>query len=143
MVKKEQLSSDSNSSESGKKISQKEMQELLIDNFVGLQKAMTNLSIKFESLSEQMRRLLEIFELSAKNFMTQNQDSSSSDNKEVLNKIDSLLEQNKILARGLVLIEEKLKVRPEQMPQMQQVTEAEEYEPSEMPRKQPKPLPRI
>ncbi|MDO8517370.1 MAG: hypothetical protein Q7S33_04575 [Nanoarchaeota archaeon] len=91
---------------SQKKLSQIETQELLIENFVGLQKAMTNMSIKFENLTDQMVKLLEIFELSARSFVKETSDKG---NKDLLNKIDSLLDQNKTIAKGLILIEDQLR----------------------------------
>lgn len=95
-----------------KKMSSKEREEALIENFVGLQKAMTNLSIKFESLAGQIAKLLEIFEQAAKSFLTSKQESPE-ETKDMLNKINSLLEQNKTIARGLVLMEEKLRSKSE------------------------------
>jgi hypothetical protein len=116
--------------EGGKKMSSREMQEILIENFVGLQRAMTNLSIKFEGLSDQISKLLEIFELSAKNFSSQN----VGDDKLIVDKLNSLLDQNKTIARGLVVLEEKLRG---QSPSYDQ-------EPSQsQDSRRPKPLPRI
>lgn len=120
-----------------KKLSSRELQELLVENFVGLQKAMTNMSIKFESLSEQMRHLLEIFEVSAKNFAVTAPESK--DKEEFLEKINSLLDQNKTIARGLVLLEEKLKGKPEV--QHSEYTESQLGEPNQA--LKPRPLPRI
>jgi len=84
-------------------MSLKQRDDLLIENFVGLQKAMTNLSMKFESLSDQLSQLLKVFELSAKNIV----EDGPVDYKELTRKIDSLLEQNKTIAQGLVLLEGK------------------------------------
>ncbi len=41
---------------------------LLVENFVSLQKAITNLTVKFDNLSEQISSLLQLFEISAKSF---------------------------------------------------------------------------
>jgi len=92
-------------------VSSIEVQKLLVENFTGLQKAMTNLAIKFEGLSSQIGSLLEIFELSAKNFVSPASSGApiNDENRDMLNKIDSLLEQNKTLAKGLVTLEEKLR----------------------------------
>tara|TARA_Y100000310_G_C20451642_1_gene701023 strand:+ start:119 stop:568 length:450 start_codon:yes stop_codon:yes gene_type:complete len=92
-----------------KKMTAKEREELLIENFVGLQKAMTNLSIRFESLSGQIVKLLQVFEESAKSLVG----GKHEDDKAMLNKIDSLLDQNKTIAQGLVLMESKLRKRQE------------------------------
>lgn len=92
-----------------KKMSAREREELLIENFVGLQHAMTNMSIKFGALSDNISRLLQVFEESAKNFVS----GGKSDDVEMLKKIDSLLNQNKTIAKGLVLMEGKLRGRSE------------------------------
>lgn len=97
-----------------KKMSAREREELLIENFVGLQHAMTNMSIKFGGLSDNISKLLQIFEESAKNFVG----GGKPDDAEMLNKIDSLLNQNKTIAKGLVLMEGKLRGRSESVPPM-------------------------
>jgi hypothetical protein len=94
-----------------KKMSSREREELLIENFVGLQHAMTNLSIKFEKLSDNMVNLLMVFEEAAKGFIKGG--GGAEGDKDMLNKIDSLLNQNKTIARGLVLMESKLRGRSE------------------------------
>lgn len=95
-----------------KKMTAREREELLIENFVGLQHAMTNMSIKFGGLSDNISKLLQIFEESAKNFMS----GGKPDDAEMLSKIDSLLNQNKTIAKGLVLMEGKLRGRSEAAP---------------------------
>ena len=92
-----------------KRMTAKEREELLIENFVGLQHAMTNMSVKFGSLSDNISKLLQIFEESAKNFVS----GGKPDDAEMLTKIDSLLNQNKTIAKGLVLMEGKLRGRSE------------------------------
>src|SRR3990170_8537718 len=42
------------------------VERALIENFIGLQKVMVNLSAKFDSLSSQISNLLQLFEISAK-----------------------------------------------------------------------------
>ena len=100
---------------SEKKFTAREREELLIENFVGLQHAMTNMSIKFGALSDNISKLLEIFEESAKNFVS----GGRPDDAEMLTKIDSLLNQNKTIAKGLVLMEGKLRGRSESAPAME------------------------
>jgi hypothetical protein len=92
-----------------KKMTAKEREELLIENFVGLQHAMTNMSIKFGALSDNMTKLLQVFEEAAKAFVS----GDKTDDKDMLKKIDSLLDQNKTIAKGLVLMEGKLRGRAE------------------------------
>jgi hypothetical protein len=120
MPKKRKSSSSSAKAPAKKKMTAREREELLIENFVGLQKAMINLSIKFEGLSEHISKLLHVFELSAKNFM---EGGSGESDKDLLKKIDSLLDQNKTIAKGLVLMEDKLRNRtdaPAARPPLQQ-----------------------
>ena len=113
-----------------KKMTAREREELLIENFVGLQHAMTNLSVKFGSLSDNISKLLQVFEEAAKNFVS----GGKSDDKDMLEKINALLDQNKTIAKGLVLMEGKLKGRSE-------AYEQEMPQPEERPR--PKPLPHL
>ena len=88
-------------------------------DFIGLQKAMTNLSIKFENLSDNISRLLGVLEISAKDYLANKGKSTPEVDKDLLNKINSLLDQNKTIAKGLVMIEEKVRNKAEQQPQQQ------------------------
>ena len=76
----------------------------LTENFVSLQKVMTNMVIKLDSLSQQISSLLELFEISAKSMAEK---GYSEEDKRVIDKIDNLIEQNKIIARGITLLHEK------------------------------------
>ncbi len=62
----EKRSTKSNSKASSKKT---DIQKVLIENFVSLQKVMTTLSLRFDKLSTQIEKLLAVFELSAKIIM--------------------------------------------------------------------------
>jgi len=114
-----------------KKMTAREREEILIENFVGLQHAMTNLSVKFGSLSDNISKLLQVFEEAAKNFVS----GGKSDDKDMLHKINSLLDQNKTIAKGLVLMEGKLRGRSEAYEQTSSRPEGE--------RPRPKPLPSL
>ena len=100
---------DKNRTGREKKMTAREREELLIENFVGLQHAMTNMSIKFGGLSDNIAKLLQVFEEAAKGFIS----GDRVDDKDMLKKIDSLLDQNKTIAKGLVLMEGKLRGRAE------------------------------
>lgn len=96
------------------------LNHMLVENFVNLQKAVTNISIKFESLSEQISKLLNLFEISAKSFSEKLAIGTPEleKDKEFLNKLDRLLDQNKVIAKGITLMEEKVRARmsPEPKP---------------------------
>ena len=98
---------------SGKRLAKAELEKMLIENFVNLQKVLTNLSVKFESLSDQISKLLQLFEISAKSFVEGQtpEIGEKEKDKEFLDKLDKLLEQNKVIAKGLTLMEEKLRER--------------------------------
>lgn len=80
------------------------VEHVLIENFVSLQKVMTNLAVKFDSLSSQISKLLELFEISAKTLAEKGEIGGD---KKVAEKLDNLLEQNKIIAKGITLLHEK------------------------------------
>jgi hypothetical protein len=71
----------------------------LIKNNITLQKATLELTDAVTKMTERTDRLLSLFEEAAKNI-------EKSELKEPLSKqLESLLEQNKVIARGLVLLE--------------------------------------
>ena len=91
------------------------VEEILVENFVSLQRVMTNLSVKFDNLSTQISKLLELFEISAKTLAEKTYDSKDNENGgEIVEKsdnlleqkLDNLIEQNKVIARGLTLLHE-------------------------------------
>lgn len=90
--------------------SEVKVEKILIENFVSLQKVMTNLSVKFDNLANQISKLLELFEISAKSLAKTdfNLGKETRDDKEIMQKLDSLADQNKTIARGLTLMHEKI-----------------------------------
>jgi hypothetical protein len=95
-----------------------DMNDKLIENFISLQKVMTNFAVKFDNLSTQISKLLELFEISAKALAEK--DYSLGENKEdkkVVEKLDSLLQQNKIIAKGIALLHESNYSQPEPVKQ--------------------------
>ena len=100
-----------------KQISRK-IEEILIENFVGLQKVMTNLSIKFELLSDNISKLLEILELSAKNYLEKEKVVGEND---LEKRINFLIEQNKAIAEGLLLIDDALRKKELEKNQNRQI----------------------
>lgn len=96
-------------------------EKILVENFVALQKVMVDLSEKFTNLSSQLSQLLKLFEISAKTLA----EKGLEDNQEIVKKLDALLDQNKIIAKGITLLHEEteeIKEHPEPMrPQHPQI----------------------
>jgi hypothetical protein len=136
----------------------REIQLALIENFVNMQKVLTNLSIKFDVLSDNITRLLQLFEISAKSFIKKNEENGfTKEDKALVEKLDILLDQNKTIAKGLTLVEEKIrhKVYPEEsiirnrFTQERATNQAPIFNSPEAPKPEfnekpkPRPLPRI
>lgn len=88
--------------------SDEKVNKILVENFVSLQKVLTNLSIKFESLTKRLDGMIELFEESAKTVVKGEMNSieEAKHTEKVLNKMDKLFDQNKLIARGLTLLNE-------------------------------------
>ncbi|MFZ1970702.1 MAG: hypothetical protein WAU65_00790 [Candidatus Nanoarchaeia archaeon] len=103
------------------------IQKILVENFVSLQEVMAKLSERMNNLTEQISKLLELFEESAKAFMEKDiKIMGGGTDKEVTDRLDKLLEQNKLIARGITLIHDSNSTsteqsynQPPQPPQMQ------------------------
>ena len=91
--------------------SRENLEDHLAHSLVELQKVHVNLAEKFDKLSQQIENLLALFELAARNFAKQPHMQGTEKDKEFLDKIDRLLDQNKVLAKGLTLMEEKMRER--------------------------------
>jgi polyhydroxyalkanoate synthesis regulator protein len=206
MIKKEESKNSPNKEKSSKRMTAQEREEILVENFTGLQHAMTNLSIKFSALSENINKLLQIFEEAAKKFsfpiekpvnsesnkglqnammdlstknkglqnammdlstkfgeLSENINKlpqifeeavkkfsfpverpvNSESNEDLIKKIDSLIDQNKTIAQGLVIMEEKIRTKPESSPRTESFPRRESfsYASNEMLHPRPKPLP--
>jgi len=93
---------------SSKKSKEIKINKALTDNFIALQKIMVNLSTKFDNLSTQISKLLELFEISAKSLATKDfeGDKENKDIKTILEKLDNVSQQAGLIGKGLALIHE-------------------------------------
>jgi len=86
------------------------VEKALIENFIALQKVMTNLAIKLDNLSTKTGKLLDLFEISAKAIAEKDLSLDGGPSKKVVadmsGKLDKLLDQNKVLAKGVSLLHE-------------------------------------
>ncbi|NCN86209.1 hypothetical protein GW932_00075 [archaeon] len=85
------------------------LEKILIENFISMQKVMTNMAEKFDHLTKQISDLLTLFDESAK-VLTEKEINlemkGGEKEKEVLDKLNAVLEQNKLIAKGLTLMHE-------------------------------------
>jgi len=93
------------------------VEKKLIENMVQLQKVHTDLAEKFDKLSKQLSVLLNLFEMAARSFATHPAVRASEKDKEFLDKVDRLLDQNKVIAKGLTLVEERTREKIYGQPQ--------------------------
>jgi len=80
----------------------------LINNFVGLQKVQANLAEKIDALTKQLSELLKLFETTAKTFAENPAVLTSERDQEFLSKINQLLEQDRVIAKGVTYIEDRM-----------------------------------
>jgi hypothetical protein len=84
------------------------LEKVLLENFVSLQRIMTNLTIKIDGLSNQISQLLNLFEVSARTLAEKGNISQAGIlDKKILEKIDNVIDQNQTIARGVFLLHEK------------------------------------
>jgi hypothetical protein len=95
-----------------KPMSQRQIQIVLVENFVKMQHVLANLSVKFDLLSDNISKMMQLIEISAKTFVEKQQlekEVLTHGDKDLLEKLDLLMDQNKTIAKGLTLVEEKLR----------------------------------
>ena len=92
-----------------RKTNSKKLETKIIDNLVKLQKVHTDLGEKFENLADQISTLLALFEVTAKNFAKNPELKIAQKDREFLEKIDKLLDQNKTIAKGLTMMEKRVR----------------------------------
>jgi hypothetical protein len=109
-------------SQTNKKDNYEKLNMMLIENFVDMQKALVNTTQKIEDLTVQVSKLLQLFELSAKSFIGKVDEKVSEIEKdqEFLTKLNALLDQNKLIAKGVTLMEENIRERASRYPVQQQ-----------------------
>ncbi len=119
-----------------------ELEHALLKNLVELQKVNTNIAEKFDGLAKEISHLLALFELAARNFAKNApQTGEYQKDKDFLEKIDKLLDQNKLLAKGLTIMEERLRERMYGQPATGHTTQKKE-EPFDLASRN-RPLPRF
>ena len=83
------------------------VEKMLIENFVSLQKVMTNVALNFDNLSGQISKLLGLFEISAKALSEKEYSAGGKIDPKLTEKLDTLIENNKVIAKGIAMLYEK------------------------------------
>jgi len=83
--------------------------DLLMENLITLQKVLINLASRVDALTNQTSKLLSLFEISAKTFAQHHVAEMNKGDKEFMNKLDQLIEQNKLIANGITMIDDRRK----------------------------------
>ena len=92
------------------------IEKQLVENIVALQKVHTALAEKFDNLSKNIEKLLGLFEMAARSFASNPANQVNEKDTEFLDKINKLLDQNKVIAKGLTLMEERMREKIYGMP---------------------------
>lgn len=85
--------------------------ELLLENTIALQKTLTNLVTELKALNKKVSDILSIFEEASLAFKEAKEKGIDAEKAEttipqdLIKKIDTLIEQNKTIAKGLLLLE--------------------------------------
>lgn len=83
----------------------------VLKNLVELQKVHIDLAQKFDTLSKEISSLLKLFEIAAQSFARSPAVKEGEKDLEFLSKVDKLLDQNKTIAKGLTLMEGRIRER--------------------------------
>src|SRR3989344_5076084 len=102
MVKKKK-----NEEKSEKKYLSKSKEDLVMENLITLQKVLTNLAVRIDALTDQTSRLLSLFEVSAKSLVQRQSTNLNKEDKEFIEKLDLLIEQNKLIAKSVTMMNDR------------------------------------
>lgn len=119
----------------------KNLEKILIENFISMQKVMTGLAVKFDHLTKQVENLLDLFEDSAKTLTEKEINlelkGDTEKQEEVLEGLRKLLDQNKLIAKGITLMHDAAT-----NPQQEYVVGTVE-QPQQISNQIPKPMPQM
>jgi len=132
--------------------------DLLLQNTIALQKTLVELATEIKALNKKVNTLVTLFETASSAFKqgkTKGMPSAAGNvPQDLLDKIDTLVEQNRTLAKGLLLLEKTLRekeqpamatrpsitarpkpkpVRKKPVEEEEEATEEEEYKPQPLP----------
>lgn len=83
--------------------------DLLIENSISVQRILASLAANLDSLSKDVRRMVEIFSEAGKSFEGRKSFGMSAESKALQSRLDNLVEQNKVMANSIILLESYLR----------------------------------
>lgn len=84
----------------------------MIENSVTLQKILTEVAINLKVLNEKIDNLLSLFKEAAKTFKEKKPEGEKE--KEIVGKLDDISNQNKTIAKGVMLLEQAVRSESEE-----------------------------
>jgi len=117
--------------EKQEKIGREEKLDLLIKNTISLQKVITDLASDVNSLNADIKKMLTLFEEANKAFK-EGKVQMPTMTGDLPEKINQLIEHNKIIAKGIVLLEDFLKEKINA-----QTGSVEQFQPKPLPEYRP------
>jgi len=90
--------------------------DILMENSVALQKVLADLALSLNKLTKELSQLLSLFKEASKTIGEEKavEAVEKEDKEDLLKKLDSLIEQNKTIAKSLLLLESALRERSEE-----------------------------
>jgi len=85
--------------------------ELFVENSIALQKVLTDVAVSMDNLAKEVKSLVDMFEEAGKSFVSEKHKFEGGIGKDegLVGKLDSLVQQNKTIAKGLVLLEKTMR----------------------------------
>lgn len=93
-------------------MAKKEAMDLLLENTIALQKTLAGLATELKTLNKKVSELFELFEAASSAFKEAKATGGAEIPADISEKIDMLVEQNKTLAKGLLLLEKTVREKP-------------------------------
>lgn len=94
---------------------------LLLENSIALQKTLTELAAELKNLNKKVSSLYDLFEEASKSFK---EAETAPEIQELLDKVNGLVEQNKTIARGLLLLERTFRGKEEKTEKFRKIIKA-------------------
>jgi len=93
-------------------MAKKKVMDLLLENTIALQKTLTNLASELKVLNKRVSELFELLEAASAAFKERKVEEKQIPS-DIEEKLDKIIEQNKTLAKGLLLLEKTIREKEE------------------------------